>query len=349
MKRYEPSWDCPHAPGPESLWQESDWLTFYDPDAGVGGVYRIGRQPNRGKGQPNLFVFARGGQRFLMKDLGGRGLDCDLGPGDLWESGYRVAGHQVDALGGGRMRYRWNYPETYAELEFHDAFYTPRGWAAAEKGAEIIAWLNPDGHLECAGRVTGKVKIGDQSYDIDCMGHRDRSWGYRESYMPKMKRTLGGWGTTGAGFSFATMLLHLKSGERLVTGFVHRNGHEEDIVDIRFLSTLDSDLLSPVAGVMLLTLESSELIRIDCEIAQSHAGYAPGIAFNSVGVFWRDGVRGFCDFSAMANPGRAEHLPDAAEVTLATVQAGLSQTADGSCLVEVAASNDELPVRVQAG
>lgn len=330
MKIYDETWDRPHVAGPQDIWQESDWLTFYDPDVGVGGVYRIGRQPNRAKGQPNLFCFARGGQRFLMKDLGGKGLDCDVGPEDTWATGYSVAGHRVDALGDGRMRYQWCYPETEADLEFHAGFYTPRGWDKSEKGADIIAWINPDGHLECGGRVTGWVRIGEQRYNVDGLGHRDRSWGYRESYMPKMKRTLGAWGTTGPAFNFATMMLELKTGERLVTGFVHRGGKEEDIADIRFLSTLDADLVSPVAGIMLLTLEGGETIRIDCDIAQAHAGFAPGISFNSVGTFQWEGERGFCDFSVYANPGRAEQTPNVEDVTLATVQEGLSTTADHS-------------------
>jgi hypothetical protein len=328
VKSYDESWDRPHAPGPQETWQESDWLTFYDPDAGVGGIYRIGRQPNRAKGQPNLFCFARQGQRFMMKDLGGKGLDCDLQPADVWRTGYRVAGHKADSLGGGRMCYQWDYPQTQASLEFYDGFYTPRGWSKGEKGADIIAWLNPDGHLECAGRVSGSIRIGEGRYNIDCMGHRDRSWGYRETYMPKMKRTFGAWGTIGSAFSFATMMLQLKSGERLVTGFVHRNGGEDDIAEVRYLSTLDSDMLSPVAGIIVLTLESGEVIRLDCDVAQSHGGYTPGISFNSVGTFTMGGKRGFCDFSASGNPGRAEHLPAEEEVSLTAVQAGLSPTAD---------------------
>ncbi|WP_103729896.1 hypothetical protein [Novosphingobium sp. HII-3] len=329
---YDASWDRPHRPTSNELWQESDWLTFYDPDAKIGGVYRIGRQPNRNKGQPNLFCFAQGGQRFLMKDLGGKGLDCDIAARDTWETGYQVAGHRVDSLGNGEMRYRWDYPETEADLKFHDHFYTPRGWDRSDKGAEIIAWLNPEGHLECAGRVTGWIRIGDRRHDVDCYGHRDRSWGYRENYMPKMKRTLGAWGSNGPSFSFATMVLHLKTGERLVTGFVSRDGREDDIAEVRFLPTVDSDMLSPVAGIMLLTLESGEVVRIDCDIAQSHGGYAPGSAFNSVGTFVRDGKRGFCDFSVYANPSRAEHIPLAEDVSLSTIQAGLSPTADHTLL-----------------
>lgn len=61
---YDDSADVPHQPGPELDWQESDWLNFYEPSCGVGGIFRIGQHPNQKKGNPNLFVFALGGQRF---------------------------------------------------------------------------------------------------------------------------------------------------------------------------------------------------------------------------------------------------------------------------------------------
>jgi len=327
---YDPTWDLPHQPNDKEMWQESDWLTFYDPKAGAGAVFRLGRQPNRGKGQPNLFCFANGGQRFLMKDLGGRGLDCDMGPDDLWDTGCQVAGHRVDALGDGKMRYRWDYPETSADLQFHDGFYEPRGWDKSNKGAEIMSWINPDGHLECGGRLTGTMRVGDQSYDIDCFCHRDRSWGYRENYMERMKDTLGGWGTCGKELSFAYMMLHVKNGDKFTTGFVARNGVEEDIADVRCLPTLDMDMISPLAAIVVLTLESGETIRLDCDIAQAQVGYAPGSAFNSVGTFEYRGQTGFCDISVYANPGRAEKTPQPEDVTLGTVDAGLSPTADHS-------------------
>ena len=327
MKVYDESWDRPHAAGPQESWQESDWLTFFDPAAGVGGIYRIGQEPNRKKGQPNLFVFALGAERFLMKDLGGRGLDCDTTPADRWESGYRVAGHQVDALGEGRMRFRWDYPETSADLEFFESHYAPRDWSKSNRGEEIIAWLNADGHLECAGRLKGKVTIGTKTYSVDCFAHRDRSWGYREHYMRKMSRAFGAWGTTGPAFSFAVMRLELKTGEKLTTGFVDRGGQSDDIIDARWLTTLDGDFVSPIAGTVLLTLETGEAIRVDCGIAQAHGGFAPGTSFNAVGTFTHAGKTGFCDYSATGNPGGGDHIASSAEATLVALEAGLSNSA----------------------
>jgi hypothetical protein len=330
VKRYDESWDRPHRPGPQDLWQESDWLTFYDPVSRVGGIYRIGQEPNRRKGQPNLFVFALGGQRYLMRDLGGRGADCDLTDEDRWQTGYRAAGNRVDALGSGRVRFRWDYPETEADLEFGDSHYEPRDWSMTNKGGEIIATLNADGHLECAGRLRGRVRIGQSDHTVDCFAHRDRSWGYREHYMVKMKRAFGAWGTTGSDFSFAMMRLELKSGEILTTGFVNRDGRGDDIADARLITTLDADFLSPIAGAVLLTLENGEAIRIECDIAQAHGGFAPGTSFNSVGTFSHGGKVGFCDYSATANPGGGDQIASQSDATLVALEAGLSRSAEPS-------------------
>ena len=327
MALYDDSWDRPHTPGKGLSWQESDWLTFFDPVAGVGGIYRIGQEPNRGAGQPNLFVFALGGQRFLMRDLGGRGADIAMAPQDRWKTGYRVAGHEVDSLGDGRMRFRWEYAETAADLEFHDSHYTPRDWSKSGKGAEIIATLNADGHLECAGKLTGRVRIGDRSFDIDGFAHRDRSWGVRDHYMRRMKRAFGAWGTVGPAFSFAVMRLELTTGETLTTGFVDRDGQGEDIADARFVSTLDADFISPLAGVVHLRLENGEALRIECGIAQAHGGFAPGTSFNSVGSFDWMGRSGFCDYSATANPGGGDRIACASDATLIALEPGLTASA----------------------
>jgi hypothetical protein len=325
MKAYDDSWDRPHAPAADAMWQESDWLTFYDPDVKVGATYRVGRQPNRGKAQPSLFCFAEAGERFYLQDVGGRGLDSDTRPEDLWENGCRVAGHTVEALGAGRMRFAWNYPDTEAELEFGDSFYTPRGWNDTDAGRKVMSWLNPDGHLECAGRLRGSVRIGDQTYAIDCFAHRDRSWGYRENYMSKLRRAGGAWGSNGRGLSFASTLLDVRRGDRVPLGFVVRNGREEDVLDLRYLSVLDEDLASPVGGIILFRLADGEEIRLRCDLVQGFGGYVPGVCFSALGSFVYEGERGFCNFSANADPGAASRRMRPDDVTLLSVEPGLTK------------------------
>ena len=62
---YDESWDRPHRPGANPLWQESDCYWFYDAAKGVGGFHRIGQTPAKGIGQVMLFVFDEGGEGFV--------------------------------------------------------------------------------------------------------------------------------------------------------------------------------------------------------------------------------------------------------------------------------------------
>lgn len=153
-------------------------------------------------------------------------------------------------------------------------------------------------------------------------------WGFREDYVSKMRAMLGGWGTVGETFSFATMMLHLRTGERLVTGFVSRSGREEDIEDVVLYPTMADDMLSPVAGIMLLTLESGEAIRLEGKLAQSYAGYGPGTAFSALGALEQGGRQGFMNLSLYANPWSNAGIPPADAYRLAAVEPGLSDAAD---------------------
>jgi len=319
---YDESWDRPHSPTADPNWQESDWLSFYDPKVRVGGICRIGQRPNRGTGQPGLFVFALGAQRFFADDVGGR-LDVDISPADRWADGYRVGNLSVDHLGGGRVRFNFDYAEAAGSVEFYEGHYIPRSWSLTK---EDIHNLFPDGHLEAGGKVRGKFCIGDETYDVACMGHRDRSWGVRTGYVERVKRIMTCWGTVGPEYSHAVLRFEAKEGEGTVQGFVMRNGVAEEVVAMRHLTTIDVDFISAIEGRVILTLESGEEIKVRCTLAQTHAGRAPGSAFSGVGVLEVGGQRGFCTYSGLVNPSRGKHMSTQDEVTLAVVEKGLSQT-----------------------
>jgi hypothetical protein len=325
---YDDGVDRPHLPTDDADWQESDWLCFYDAAAGVGGIFRAGQKPNRHTAQPGLFVFALGGSRFYLKGGGGGGLDVELGPQDRASDGYRVGGHWVTALGGGRQRYEWDYPETQADLVFSDAFYPPRDWSTKGKGEESIRTLNPDGHLECGGRLRGAVTIDGQKYQVDCFAHRDRSWGVRRLYVGRVKRILSTWATNGTGYSHAVMRFEPNDGPAFTTGFVVRDGVAVEARDLRMLTVIADDYVSAVAGRAIITLDTSEEVEVDVTLAQCHAGRGPGSDFIGVGTFVRDGVQGFACNQNLVNPSGGSHVSDAEEVSLAATEHGLSATAE---------------------
>lgn len=328
---YDVSWDKPHRPGEALNWQESDCYWFYDRQQGVGGFHRIGQRPNQGKGQLILFAFKEGGERFLMRAEGradGEG-EIALTPESRQENRQMVGTHTAEALGDGRMRFTWDEPDCAADVEFYESFHTPRNWSKTGHSDEFMNNLNPDGHLECSGKLRGTIRIGSESYDIDALCHRDRSWGFRDTGRASLHRYRMFSGTVGPELSFASFLLDLKDGPKMVAGFVARHGVEHDIRDLRVMTTLDSDSFTPLGAVAVLTLENGEEIRIESEAVQGfmtpvlEAGSA---VLDHISTFTYEGKTGFLDLEMCNNPGRGTYVPRQEDVTFTAIDQGLSKS-----------------------
>ena len=157
-----------HAPGPGSLplWSESYWFPIYDPVTKIGVVTRIGILANQGLA--NLWMFiSRNGK--IVHDV--TDLACPLPPGDIdnlrlkdvtyrcldplrrWALTYEGEGYGVDLL--------WE--------SFCPVYQYP---ASPDTSVDQAAR-----HIEQSGRVRGTVTIAGQTYTLDCLGHRDHSWG----------------------------------------------------------------------------------------------------------------------------------------------------------------------------
>lgn len=322
MSAYEGSWDRPHQPGPSALWQESDCYWFYDEATGVGGFHRVGQKPSEGTGQVTMFAFARDAERCVVR------AELELGDKHRWDDGQAVGSHRVEALAGGRMSYAWNELGSAAELEFYEQFYEPRDWSTSGHGAEALDELNPDGHLECSGRLRGELRIGDRSYEIDALAHRDRSWGVRDVSRISPHRFRMFSGTVGPALSWATFTIDLKGGPAMATGFVVRNGVEDDVRRLRVLTTFDADGLSPVGATALLALETGEVLRVACQGVQGFTTPVPEMqtaTSDTISTVSWDGSRGFCDLELCNNPGRGTYVPTQADVTLLAVDEGVSR------------------------
>ncbi|MDB5972297.1 MAG: hypothetical protein JWQ90_4747 [Hydrocarboniphaga sp.] len=324
---YDVSWDKPHRPGEQELWQESDCYWFYDASQGIGGFHRVGQQPNRGKGQLTLFAFKEGGERFVMSS--GDGVEVDLTPDARQDSKQLVGGHSVEALGDGRMRFIWDEKDCAADLEFYESFHEPRNWSKTGHSDKFMSNINSDGHLECAGKLRGPIRIGSQTYRIDALAHRDRSWGFRDNRRAAMHRYRMFSGTVGPELSFASFLLDLKDGPKMVAGFVARNGVDHDVRDLRVLTTFDYDGFTPVGSLGILTLDNGEQLRIETKSVQGFMTPVPNTTNASqdhISTFTYEGKTGFLDLELCTNPGRGSYIPVQADVSFTTIDQGLSKS-----------------------
>jgi hypothetical protein len=318
---YDETHDRPHTPLPHPLWQESDCYWFWDAAQGVGGFQRIGQHPNTGSGHVMLFVFEEGGERYMHYGM------HPVGPAHRDDSGQRVASSSAQALGNARMRYRWNEADCEGDLVFEDAFYAPRDWSRAGHGTAVREKMNAGGHLECSGRIRGRLRIGARALSVDALAHRDRSWGPRDTTVVVQHRMFSG--TLGPELSFACFSLALRNGARHQAGFVVRNGAEDDIRDARLIATLDDDGLSVLGGEARLTLVSGETLSVPCRARQGFLSVTDGyVSTDSIASLTYAGRTGFCDLEVANNPLRGTHVPALGEARLLCVQPGLSRCSD---------------------
>jgi hypothetical protein len=323
---YDISWDKPHRPGDQELWQESDAYWFYDAKKGVGGFHRIGQQPNRGKGQLTLFIFKEGGKRFVMSS--GDKTEVDLGPKARQESKQVVGNHSAEPLGDGRMRYIFAEEGCSGDLEFYESFYEPRSWWKSAENETFMSTINSDGHLECSGKIRGRITIGGKTVKIEALAHRDRSWGFRDNSRAAMYRYRMFSGTVGPELSFAGFLLDIKDGPKMMGGFALMDGAEFQVTDLRVLTTFDYDGFTPIGAIGILTLDNSEKLRIETKSVQGFMTPVPSTTNASqdhISTFVYKGKTGFLDLELCTNPGRGTYIPVQEDVTFTAIDQGLSE------------------------
>lgn len=323
---YHESMDKPHTPSAGEFWQESDCYWFYDRQQGIGGFHRIGQKPSKGTGQLTLFVFKEGGERFVLS--AGDGTELQLTADARQETKQVVGTHSAEALGQGRMRFVWSEKQCTGELEFYECFHEPRDWSKSGHSDDFMSHINADGHLECSGKLRGTIKLGADTFAIDALCHRDRSWGNRDTSRASMHRYRMFSGTVGPELSFASFLLDLKGGPKMVAGFVVRNGVDLDVRDLRVMTTFDSDGITPLAAQAVLTLETGEEIRIESTSVQGFLTPVPEAGCASqdhISTFTYEGKTGFVDLELCTNPGRGTYVPVQDDVTFTAVDQGLSR------------------------
>lgn len=331
--KYDESWNCPHQPGEASNWQESDCYWFFDNKARVGGYHRVGQYPNQGIGQVLTFFFKEGGQCFRQFDTEISGEECSR-----TKTGQSVGSHAVESLGNDCIRYTCAEPDCEVDLEFYQQFYTPRNWVDVEDehGAAIEEGFNSDGHLEVAGRVKGRVRIGDNEYQIDALAQRDRSWGNRVWGTARQGRQITG--TLGEHLSWTAVLGQLEEGAFVFkVGFVARHGKTTAITDIKALATIDYDGLTVAGMKVRFTLEDGSHVDLTGNAVQGFLTVWPDgldntVVSQNVVEVEKDGVFGMSNFECTIQPRKGEYVPTEQDVNLTCIRDGLLDAADYSTL-----------------
>ena len=156
--------DLIHTPAGADDWRENWWLAFFDHGRGIRGIVYGGVQPLRGRAFV-LFAMFQGDRPVYVLD------SHELGENEFDHAAATAGPLSFDCIEPFRQwRYRIDHPIVSGSLE----------WTSAH-AAYDWSWGETTGsrHYEQPGRVRGAITVGDETYEVDGWGQRDRAWGHR--------------------------------------------------------------------------------------------------------------------------------------------------------------------------
>lgn len=242
----DPTGERCHDDGGDPTYQESSLIVWHDLANGIGGVWRFSQEPVNRRTHSCFGIFTHDGLRFRNNVT-----EVPFGPEDRGADWMAIG--DTLRLDLGQMRQIARFDDCEADLTFTDIH--PR-W-------DYLSLMNmnlPQGHggahLEMAGRITGKVRIGDRRVQVDAFGHRDRSWGSRDWTTLRVTR----WWSVVFGPDFAVqMTAHVHAdGTHGTLGYAVRNGVPTLMTQCDIAVTLDYDAIGTRSAHARFTLESGE-------------------------------------------------------------------------------------------
>jgi hypothetical protein len=275
-------------------WQESVALAWHDPSAGIGGFFRIGHEPHHEGGIAVITggVVADDGRGFR------RNATNPLTGADRPATGFAARGgtyrHEYDR----GLRFRVEDDGCTADLAMED-FYPRTDFFPKDAGSLVDEIAS--NHFETSGRVTGTVTLGDRSYAIDGLGHRDHSWGVRrwETILNHRWTPM----VFGPDLSLGAIVWHAADGSIGGFGYVVRDGEITRTSDVRVVVELEADGITAGGATTTIVLPDGE--RFEARLTP-----AGGVLNEQHGVAWVDAVgraelggrTGFCDVEMSTNP-----------------------------------------------
>lgn len=327
--------DLPQRPTDHPDWQESFVLIFRDPITGAVGFLRTGSYVNQGTTQTHWGMALPDGTRFRRHSLN-RGLEA----GDRTEN----------TASSGNMTYSVPNME-YARFEAHDAdaeadlriydWFPSQDWcfiggpmhgkALGDTEGGEQATIGTSGHPESAGRIEGRIRLGDRVIEIrNGLGYRDHGFGPRPHAVFRSARWHAG--TVGPNLSYSLMSMHDDAGTFHKFGWIMLDGKREVIADMHTVSSTLADGYSVIGGWSVIKLEDGRVLRIRTEavdgiVTSTHLNNGgPGSSPAGIEVLsiphW-NGQSGICDFNMIDNAHRGDR--EVSHTLLANCEDGLSQ------------------------
>lgn len=227
LKHLEPDDDAPHLPGSDPWWREAWYFEFYDPRTAVQLQAYQGVFPNQGLGDLVLSLF-RDRQPLLQILKTDYTLQTEPIEERLCFGPLRLEMYSPFQ----RWRMQYDSNEVQADIEFK-ALHAPFSWAEARLWMETSAAPEQRSqHFDQFGSYGGALWIRGKEIRIDCLGFRDRMWGWGG------RRQWRKYVVTWAGFDpddVVNIALMSFAGEKQgLCGYIHRDGLRSLLRHARF-------------------------------------------------------------------------------------------------------------------
>jgi hypothetical protein len=158
-----------HEVGPEENWQESSFIAFVDPVRGLGGLHRIGIQPNQDVA--SIFSWTQIDGRMVSEAKRTR-LPLPHGPvANAGLEGVRFATSECLS----RMSVLVDRDGVRTDVVF--ASFT----GPVEMSMDVAGATIGKGHYNHLGEVTGTIIRDGITHAVDGVGFLDHSWGPRDT------------------------------------------------------------------------------------------------------------------------------------------------------------------------
>ena len=310
-----PELELRQQPGDDPYWQDSAFLVWYDRDRGVGGILRIGHEPNREGGRVVLWfgLAAKGGKRYRRNYLGA------LEEGDLLSDGFGALDGRYRVTYDGAVQYDVDDEDCSISLTADD--FHPRTDLFPESSGKLSDEFAPV-HFESAGRISGVVELGGMRHEIDGLYQRDRSFGIRRWDTLLNHRWMPG--SFGSERSFGSVAWHATDGSIRRYGYVADGQSISRADDVDIVVALAPDGTTHRGGRLEMTRENRRLLAVDGRPVAEWLFHHEGTAVvESICEIESDGRRGFCALEVSTNP-RAGSAPVTTALHATTAE-GLTQ------------------------
>lgn len=281
-----------HPAGSEPNWQESAFLSWYSAEVGVGGIHRIGIEPNLGVG--NIWTGICGPNSERYRDVRGE-IPNALQDGF---NGLSCGGQQI-FHDGSTLRLDYVSDACEIDLRITDISVSWGHDTPAQHSAIQVA------HFDAHCLVEGVARIDGSEYSVVAYGLRDHSWGPRNWGRILAHRCLVGRFGDDLGYEFFSVLT--ADGSLSRKGTVIRGSDRRDIVDFVATVALAEDGFSARRASVMATEQDGEVIAMEIEIADGFAVEAREfVGFEAVGTaVVGDGRQNGFAYFAMSNNARA--------------------------------------------